>query len=205
MDIVALLVGLGPLIGWGLFPTIASKFGGRPSNQILGTTIGTFILALIFMWVRGLAFPSGSDLLLSIVSGIGWACAQIVTFLSFRLVGSSRAMPITTAFQLLGASLWGVFYLGDWPGVTAKIWGGIALIAIIIGAYFTVWSENKTQENSSLLKKRCHLVTLRRNWLLALFSGSSSNFDQRDGSFFTTSDRHVNRRDVLCCYRNSGK
>lgn len=160
MDIVALLVGLGPLIGWGLFPTIASKFGGRSSNQILGTTIGTFILALLFMWIQDLPFPNGSDLILSIISGIGWACAQIVTFLSFGLVGSSRAMPVTTAFQLLGASLWGVFYLGDWPGVTAKILGGLALVAIIIGAYFTVWSENKTQEKSSLLKKSCHLVTL---------------------------------------------
>ena len=153
MDIVALLVALGPLIGWGLFPTIASKFGGRSSNQILGTTIGTFILALLFMWIQDLPFPNGSDLILSIISGIGWACAQIVTFLSFGLVGSSRAMPVTTAFQLLGASLWGVFYLGDWPGVTAKILGGLALVAIIIGAYFTVWSENKTQEKSSLLKK----------------------------------------------------
>lgn len=153
MDTVALLVGLGPLIGWGLFPTIASKFGGRPSNQILGTTIGTFILALVFMWIRGLPFPNGSDLILSIMSGIGWGCAQIITFLSFRLVGSSRAMPVTTAFQLLGASLWGVFYLGDWPGVTAKIFGGLALVAIIIGAYLTVWTENKTQEKASLLKK----------------------------------------------------
>ncbi|MDA3119740.1 hypothetical protein, partial [Staphylococcus pseudintermedius] len=27
MNMVALLIGLGPLIGWGLFPTIASKFG----------------------------------------------------------------------------------------------------------------------------------------------------------------------------------
>ena len=45
MNTVALLVGLGPLIGWGIFPTIASKFGGRPSNQILGATLGTLIFA----------------------------------------------------------------------------------------------------------------------------------------------------------------
>ena len=25
MDIIALLIGLGPLLGWGLFPTIASN------------------------------------------------------------------------------------------------------------------------------------------------------------------------------------
>ena len=35
MDIIALLIGLGPLLGWGLFPTIASKFGGRPRTKSL--------------------------------------------------------------------------------------------------------------------------------------------------------------------------
>ena len=38
MDFIAILIGLGPLLGWGLFPTIASKFGGRPVNQIFGAT-----------------------------------------------------------------------------------------------------------------------------------------------------------------------
>ena len=42
---IALLVGLGPLIGWGLFPTIAAKIGGKPVNQIIGATFGTFIFA----------------------------------------------------------------------------------------------------------------------------------------------------------------
>ncbi|BDQ59746.1 hypothetical protein EfsSVR2331_38710 [Enterococcus faecalis] len=48
MNATALLIGLGPLLGWGLFPTIASKIGGRPVNQILGTSLGTLIFAAIF-------------------------------------------------------------------------------------------------------------------------------------------------------------
>ncbi len=115
MNATALLIGLGPLLGWGLYPTIASKIGGRPVNQILGSTIGTLIFALIFALINGIALPSGMDLVFSILSGVGWATAQIITFQSFTLIGSSRAMPITTAFQLLGASLWGVFALGNWP------------------------------------------------------------------------------------------
>ncbi|MGT2356772.1 GRP family sugar transporter [Staphylococcus aureus] len=39
MSIVALLIGLGPLIGWGFFPTVASKFGGKPVHQIIGATV----------------------------------------------------------------------------------------------------------------------------------------------------------------------
>lgn len=48
MNATALLISLGPLLGWGLFPTIASKIGGRPVNQILGTSLGTLIFAAIF-------------------------------------------------------------------------------------------------------------------------------------------------------------
>lgn len=160
MNTTALLIGLGPLLGWGLYPTIASKIGGRPVNQILGSTVGTLIFAIVFALVKGLALPGGWDLVFSILSGVGWASAQIITFQSFTLIGSSKAMPITTAFQLLGASLWGVFYLGNWPGATAKIIGGLALILIIVGAYLTVWSEKKTQENASLLKKAVLLLAI---------------------------------------------
>ena len=160
MNATALLIGLGPLLGWGLYPTIASKIGGRPVNQILGSTIGTLIFALIFALINGIALPSGMDLVFSILSGVGWATAQIITFQSFTLIGSSRAMPITTAFQLLGASLWGVFALGNWPGTTAKILGGLALILIILGAWMTVWTEKKTEENSSLLKKAVLLLAV---------------------------------------------
>ena len=153
MKLVAILIGLGPLIGWGIYPTIASKFGGKPVNQILGSTIGTLIFAIVYNQLEHLGFPQGKDLLLAILSGIGWAVAQVITFYSFTLIGSSRAMPVTTAFQLLGASLWGVVALGDWPTMVDKVVGFVALAVIILGAWMAVWSEHKTKENSNLLRK----------------------------------------------------
>lgn len=160
MNTTAILVGLGPLLGWGLYPTIASKIGGKPVNQILGSTLGTLIFALVLAMIKGLALPSGAALFFSVLSGIGWGTAQIITFHSFTLIGSSKAMPITTAFQLLGASLWGVFYLGDWPTTTAKMIGFIALAVIILGAWMTVWSEHKTPENKSALTKAVVLLAV---------------------------------------------
>ena len=153
MKLVAVLIGLGPLIGWGIYPTIASKFGGKPVNQILGSTIGTLIFAIVYNQIERLGFPQGKDLLLAILSGIGWAVAQVITFYSFTLIGSSRAMPVTTAFQLLGASLWGVVALGDWPTMVDKVVGFVALAVIILGAWMTVWSEHKTKEDSNSLRK----------------------------------------------------
>ena len=153
MKLVAILIGLGPLIGWGIYPTIASKFGGKPVNQILGSTIRTLIFAIVYNQIERLGFPQGKDLLLAILSGIGWAVAQVITFYSFTLIGSSRAMPVTTAFQLLGASLWGVVALGDWPTMIDKVVGFVALAVIILGAWMTVWSEHKTKEDSNSLRK----------------------------------------------------
>lgn len=160
MNATALLIGLGPLLGWGLFPTIASKIGGRPVNQILGTSLGTLIFAAIFSMINGLAFPTGMDLFFSILSGVGWACAQIITFKCFTMIGSSRAMPVTTAFQLLGASLWGVFFLGNWPGATAKLLGAFALVLIMIGAKMTVWSETESAGSAGIMKKAVLLLAV---------------------------------------------
>ena len=160
MNATALLIGLGPLLGWGLFPTIASKIGGRPVNQILGTSLGTLIFAAIFSMINGLTFPAGMDLFFSILSGVGWACAQIITFKCFTMIGSSRAMPVTTAFQLLGASLWGVFFLGNWPGATAKLLGAFALVLIMIGAKMTVWSETESAESAGIMKKAVLLLAV---------------------------------------------
>jgi len=160
MNATALLIGLGPLLGWGLFPTIASKIGGRPVNQILGTSLGTLIFAAIFSMINGLAFPTGMDLFFSILSGVGWACAQIITFKCFTMIGSSRAMPVTTAFQLLDASLWGVFFSGNWPGATAKLLGAFALVLIMIGAKMTVWSETESAESAGIMKKAVLLLAV---------------------------------------------
>lgn len=160
MDFIALLIGLGPLLGWGLFPTISSKFGGRPVNQIFGATVGTLIFAIVLALVKGIGIPGGMALVFSIISGAGWAFGQIITFKAFELVGSSRAMPITTAFQLLGASLWGVFALGNWPGVANKVVGFVALIVILIGARMTVWTEKSEQEYSQNLRKAVILLLI---------------------------------------------
>ncbi|MEB6268859.1 ribose transporter RbsU [Staphylococcus epidermidis] len=160
MDFIAILIGLGPLLGWGLFPTIASKFGGRPVNQIFGATVGTLIFAIVLALFKGIGLPGGMALVFSLISGAGWAFGQIITFKAFELVGSSRAMPITTAFQLLGASLWGVFALGNWPGITNKIIGFLALLVILIGARMTVLTETKQQEYSKNLRSAVLLLLI---------------------------------------------
>ncbi|USS90623.1 ribose/proton symporter RbsU [Fructilactobacillus carniphilus] len=153
MSALALLIGIIPVIGWGFFPTVSSKIGGKPANQILGATIGALIVGFVVFLVTGCGFPTGLNLVLGILSGCGWGFGQIMAFKGYSLIGSSRVMPITTAFQLIVTALWGAFALSSWPGVTNKIIGMIALVVIIIGATLTTWNENKENTNAAALRK----------------------------------------------------
>ncbi|ANZ57442.1 ribose transporter RbsU [Fructilactobacillus lindneri] len=153
MNLFALLIGIIPVIGWGFFPTISSKIGGKPSNQIFGATIGALIIAFVVFIVTGCGFPMGWNLVFGILSGCGWGFGQIMAFKGYSLVGSSRVMPITTAFQLIVTALWGAFALSSWPGIGHKVIGILALIVIIIGATLTTWTQNKENTNVSALKK----------------------------------------------------
>ena len=137
MDFIALLIGLGPLLGWGCSQQLPLNLVDVQLTKSSGRQWVRYF-AIVLALVKGIGIPGGMALVFSIISGAGWAFGQIITFKAFELVGSSRAMPITTAFQLLGASLWGVFALGNWPGVANKVVGFVALIVILIGARMTV-------------------------------------------------------------------
>lgn len=106
-------------------------------------------------------------------------------------------MPITTAFQLLGASLWGVFALGNWPGIANKMIGFVALIVILVGARMTVWSEKSEQEYSQNLRKAVVLLLVVK-WILGLFSCTTSYRYRWIKSIFTTSYWYGNCSSHLC-------
>ena len=190
---LAILIGLGPFIGWGLFPTIASKFGGKPTNQILGATMGTFIFAVVFTVVGHVSVPGGMAFLLSMISGFGWGFGQTFLFQSFTHVGSSIAMPISTALQLIVTALWGVVALGNWPGWTHKLIGLACLLVIILGATMTSWKEHKSSQSSKQLRAAivCVVIAVVGQWLYSAapqatnVSGASAFLPQAIGMLLT--------------------
>lgn len=195
---LAILIGLGPFIGWGLFPTIASKFGGKPTNQILGATMGTFIFAVIFTMIgRMMGFitiPGGMAFFLCMLSGFGWGFGQTFLFQSFTHVGSSIAMPISTALQLIVTALWGVIALGNWPGWSHKLIGMLCLLVIILGATMTSWKEHKTAQGSKQLRAAliCVFIAVIGQWLYSaapqaanVTNGANAFFPQAIGMVLT--------------------
>lgn len=160
MNALNILIGLVPMIGWGLFPVLTGKFGGKPINQILGATYGTLIMAIVVAVFKQTPLIGGKEFIFTFISGACWSLGQILVFYAFTEMGVSRTMPISTGFQLIGASLWGVLVLGEWSRPSAKIIGFLSILLIIVGVYLTTYGENKTKENGSSAIKGLLLVLL---------------------------------------------
>lgn len=43
-----ILIGLLPALFWGILPLCVARIGGRPTQQIMGTTLGTLAVAVLF-------------------------------------------------------------------------------------------------------------------------------------------------------------
>lgn len=149
MSVTNILIGLLPMIGWGVFPVLTGYFGGKPVNQIIGATYGTLLGAIVVALFTQTPLLTGKEFLFTFLSGAAWSFGQIFVFYAFTEMGVSRTMPISTGFQLIGASLWGVFVLGEWSTGMAKAIGFFAILLIIIGVYLTTYTENKNQTSTS--------------------------------------------------------
>ena len=140
MDI---LIGLIPALAWGLLPIAATKMGGKPSNQILGTTAGTLLVAIIVFLVLKPEI-SLQTVVLSALSGAFWVVGQIGQYTAYTRIGVSRTLPISTGLQLVGTSLIGVFVFGEWSSgfagldaAQARLIGFAALAVLVLGVYLT--------------------------------------------------------------------
>lgn len=131
-----ILIGLIPALCWGLLPISAARMGGSPANQILGTTVGTF-LAAILVWLYFRPDISTGTAVLSALSGALWVMGQVGQYVAYTRIGVSKTMPLSTGLQLVGTSLIGVFLFGEWPSTQARIIGFAALAAVVVGVGLT--------------------------------------------------------------------
>ncbi|WP_395320050.1 GRP family sugar transporter [Fructilactobacillus frigidiflavus] len=149
---LALLIGCIPIFSYGLFPTIATMIGGKPNQQIYGASLGALLVAVIVTFTFHIPLPSTTILLIGTISGIGWAFGQTMGFIGYKMVGSSRALPLHTGIQLVVNCLWGVIALGNWPTLRDKLLGFSALIIITIGTYLTIWSKHPKKSSVKTMR-----------------------------------------------------
>ncbi|GEK28611.1 GRP family sugar transporter [Furfurilactobacillus siliginis] len=137
-----IIIGLIPAIAWGILPIVVTKVGGRPVNQILGTTFGTFLVSII-VWLFMRPTTTTGQFWLTVLSGAAWAVGQYLQYMAFQRVGVSKAMPISTGLQLVGTSLLGVLAFGEWGGSVERLVGFIALVIIVVGIVLTTLDGKK--------------------------------------------------------------
>ncbi len=144
---MSILIGLIPALGWGFLPVSVAKMGGTPVNQILGTTAGTFLIALVTFLILRPAM-TGTTMLLSAASGALWVVGQVGQYHAFVRMGVSRTMPVSTGLQVAGTSLIGVFVFGEWPSLNARLIGFAALAVVVLGIFLTSLSPQKADKAS---------------------------------------------------------
>ncbi len=133
---MSILIGLIPALAWGVMPLFVRKIGGKPTNQILGTTAGTLLAAIAVQVYLHPHIPERA-FFLALLSGALWVVGQVGQYTAFNSLGVSRTMPLSTGLQLIGTTLIGVLVYHEWRGTRAVIFGYYALALVIVGIYLT--------------------------------------------------------------------
>lgn len=135
-----ILLALVPAVMWGIQPLILQTIGGKTSNQQMGMSLGALIFSIGVLFFHQPVW-SWHLILASFVCGLAWAFGQITQIESFHIIGVSAAMPISTGMQLIGVTLFGIFYFHEWTSTMDYVYGISALIVIILGVFFTAYRE----------------------------------------------------------------
>ena len=130
---MAYLIALIPALGWGFMPIITGKIGGSSANQIFGIGAGASIIGILAFLVMH-PHVSATAFIFSLVCGALWSTGQVGQFESFKRMGVSKTIPLSTVFQLVGNSIIGALFLGQWAGAHALMIGFFALLIVVIGA-----------------------------------------------------------------------
>ncbi|UQS87214.1 GRP family sugar transporter [Nicoliella spurrieriana] len=188
---MAILVGLLPALLWGIGPIIATKAGGRPVDQLMGTVYGQIIVGLV-LYIIFRPTLTLSGFIWCFAGGALWSIAQLMQFDAFTKMNVSTAMPISTGLQLVEIPLIGVIVWGEWGSVSSKLIGFISILVLIIGITFTSIQDSSVERPKMNYKSGLMLLIVGSLGYTACSvfprvpnaSGLSSLFPQTLGMFF---------------------
>jgi glucose uptake protein GlcU len=95
---------------------------------------------------------------ISLLSGFIWSIGCLYQVKSFKALGVSRTIPITTGMQLIGTGLVGVVFLHELKDAGALALAAVALLTFIVGIALTAYSEKKDKSEDT--RKGLMLVTI---------------------------------------------
>lgn len=125
-----LLIYALPALGWGLMPIISRKMGGKPVEQLLGTTIAALAVGMIVNGINDIDYTF-FGFVISMISGLFWGVGQLLQFIALDKSDVSNVMPISNGTQLLFTSLSSGILLSEWRSKT-EIWASMVVILLVI-------------------------------------------------------------------------
>ncbi|KRM30982.1 glucose uptake protein glcu [Limosilactobacillus panis DSM 6035] len=164
-----------PAVGWGIMPLITGKVGGSTVNQTFGIGAGATIIGLLAFAIAHLTGNPGAVVVsargfwISVLCGALWSTGQIGQFVSFKRMGVSNTIPLSTVFQLIGNSLIGVIIFGEWHTATARLIGFGALVIVIIGALMTSVTDQSSGKKITIQNFFFLLITTFGYWVYSAF------------------------------------
>lgn len=90
----------------GTVPLIITKFGGSTRQQTMGMTLGALTFAVIVFFFTDPVYTL-KTVGISFITGCLWTVGQMFQLQAFKIIGVSKAMPISTGMQLVGTTLCG--------------------------------------------------------------------------------------------------
>ncbi|MBU3851812.1 MAG: GRP family sugar transporter [Candidatus Paralactobacillus gallistercoris] len=201
---MGIVCALLPALFWGFMPLIVKKVGGRPTNGILGTVMGALIVGILIQLGTHPQAINWQTFLVSMFAGACWVIGQVGQFAAYNKISVTTTMPISTALQLIGTSLIGVFVFGEWPSMFSKIVGFGDIILLIIGvALTTVGGEKGNNHRNMKQGLAILLLTSIGYWIYSAVPkaihvpGTAMFFPQMLGAFLAAAvyvllvDRHT--------------
>lgn len=173
--VLTYLLALVPAVGWGIMPLITGKVGGSTINQTFGIGAGATIIGLIAFLTAQLSGNPGAVVVsargfwISVICGALWSTGQIGQFVSFKRMGVSNTIPLSTVFQLIGNSLIGVIIFGEWHSTAARLIGFGALLVVIIGALMTSVTDESSGKRVTVKNFFFLLCTTFGYWVYSAF------------------------------------
>ncbi|WP_115726769.1 GRP family sugar transporter [Actinomyces culturomici] len=142
-----LLLALSSSLVFGTMSVLLVVLGGDDRQRILGLMAGGFVTALIatpFLHVHW----TPQSVVVAYLSGLllGWGLFDQTICL--RVLGVSRTMPTSTGMQLVAMSLGGVLLFGEWRRGASPLYGGAAILALVLGVWLVSRHEARSAEDA---------------------------------------------------------
>jgi len=153
---MGILLSLLTAVLYGVSPTFIGKVKTKPLQQIIGTCIGLFIVALItFAFTFKVTISdlqAGNVLpivLISIASGMFLAFANFFQYKSYSYLGTSIGFALTTAAILVLNSVFSYIIFKSWQTPYQLGLGFSSLAIIIVGVFLISFKDKMNQPQES--------------------------------------------------------